>query len=96
MKPRRSAKDQTRRSGLRQIYNLLSREAYFARRAEQEEEGAVCGARPVSASIAAEASAAGQGTLEHLHGVLWAASSQRKVQENRTGWRPTAASNEGP
>jgi imidazolonepropionase-like amidohydrolase len=60
------------------IYNRLPREAYFALLDEAKVQGlAVAGHVPLTLS-AAEASDAGQKSIEHLTGILLAASSQER------------------
>lgn len=77
----RSAKDtvgQIKRGGydFAKIYNRLPREAYFALLNEAKAQGlAVAGHVPLTLS-AAEASDAGQKSIEHLSGILLVASSQ--------------------
>ena len=64
-----------RAAGESQVYNRLPRDAYFALLDEAKAQGlAVAGHVPLTVS-AAEASEAGQKSIEHLSGILVAASS---------------------
>lgn len=58
-------------------YNLLPRDAYFALADEAKKQGMMLGGHTPLAVTAAEASDAGQRTIEHLTGVLLAASSKQ-------------------
>jgi hypothetical protein len=61
------------------VYTMLPREAYFSLAAESKREGlSIAGHVPASVS-AAEASDAGQKSMEHLLGVLYACSSLEAV-----------------
>lgn len=58
------------------VYTMLSREAYFALAAEAKKERLPIAGHVPAAVSAAEASDAGQKSLEHLFGVLYSCSSR--------------------
>lgn len=58
------------------VYNLLPRDAYFAIAAEAKRQGMVFAGHVPDSITAAEASDAGQKSIEHLTGILLACSSK--------------------
>jgi len=66
------------------VYSLLPRDAYFAIAAETKRQGMVFAGHVPEAVSAAEASDAGQKSIEHLTGILLACSS-REAEFRRIG-----------
>jgi hypothetical protein len=77
----RAAIDRMKREGADfvKVYNLLNRETYFAIAAEAKEQGLPFAGHVPFSITPAEASAAGQRTLDHVEGIL-IASSTREAQ----------------
>jgi imidazolonepropionase-like amidohydrolase len=75
------------------VYNLLSRESFFAIVAEaRAQQLPVAGHVPYAIS-AGEASDAGQHSIEHLDGILWASSTKEDaIGKQIADWRPTPGS----
>jgi hypothetical protein len=74
------------------VYSLLPRDAYFAIAAEAKHEGLVFAGHVPDAVSAAEASDAGQKSIEHLTGVLLACSS-REAEIRSIGARKLSETN---
>jgi hypothetical protein len=96
----RTAVQQVKREGadLVKVYNLLSRDAYFAIAAEAKAQGLpFAGHVPFSITVD-EASSAGQLSIEHLDGILWSSSTKEaEFRSQAQGWRPTpGVITEGP
>ena len=96
----RAAVRQVKRQGAAfvKVYNLLSRDAYFAVAAEAKAQGLpLVGHVPFSVTID-EASSAGQLSIEHLDGILWSSSTKEaEIRLQAQGWRPTpGVVTEGP
>jgi len=79
------------------VYNLLSRESYFAIAAEAKAQGLpFVGHIPIAVG-ADEASDAGQLSVEHMDGILWSSSAQEEqVRKQAQEWRPGGPGTPGP
>ena len=75
------------------VYNLLSRESFFAIVAEAKAQGLpIAGHVPYTIG-AGEASDAGQHSIEHMDGILWASSAQEDhIRSQIGGLRPIPGS----
>jgi imidazolonepropionase-like amidohydrolase len=74
------------------VYSLLPRDAFFAIAAEAKHQGMVFAGHVPEVVTAAEASDAGQKSIEHLTGVLTACSSREaELMQSRLDSRPNAA-----
>jgi hypothetical protein len=96
----RAAVEQVKREGadLVKVYNLLSRDAYFAIAAAAKAQGLpFVGHVPFSITVD-EASDAGQLSIEHLDGILWSSSTREaEIRSQAQAWRPTpGVVSEGP
>ncbi len=76
----RQAVRRTRRDGADfvKVYNLLSRETYFAIAAEAAAQGLPFVGHVPFAISAGEASEAGQRSIEHMDNILWSSSTQEE------------------
>jgi imidazolonepropionase-like amidohydrolase len=90
----RQAVRRTRREGADfvKVYNLLSRETYFAIVAEAAAQGLPFVGHVPFAISAGEASDAGQRSIEHLDGILWSSSTQEERIREQAQDYPRAAS----
>lgn len=71
------------------VYNLLSRESYFAIAAEAKAQGLPFAGHLPFAIKAEEASDAGQLSIEHMDGLLMSASTQEdQIRKQLQDWRP--------
>jgi hypothetical protein len=77
------------------VYDLLSRESFFAIAAEAKGQGLPFVGHLPYAVKAEEASDAGLRSIEHMDGILWASSNRedeiRRLSESRPPTRPDAA-----
>jgi hypothetical protein len=72
------------------VYDLLSRDAYFAIAAEAKLRKLPFDGHVPFAVSAGEASDAGQRAIEHLEGILWSSSDQEdKIREAARNFRPS-------